>query len=480
VTADADAEAAFPRNRDPLCLLPVAAGLGWLLAGHGGWWLLCALVPGCLLIAAGVSLYLWPGESKHTHYLALGAVLGVPLGLLAMPGGNVAAALAAIAGSIAAFVFAGRAALRAAPRVAEAPAPPMEARVYLKVAVDEALLGYFVAMARLPGSELAGRLCLEAAEMERVLRGEGWLDDPAAFHLAPPAPAALAATSSHRVAGSEYQRLRFASEFSPRAGLPGGERWLEHRRNRECTAWLHRHESPGRPWLLCIHGYRMGYPWMDFRLFEPAVLHDRHGLNLLMPLLPLHGPRSSGRSSGDFYLDGDPTDLLHAQTQALWDLRRHIAWIRAQEPGARIGVLGYSLGGYNASLLAAHENGLDFVVAGIPVADFVPLLWQHVPPPLRAFFGARGLDAARYANLLKVVSPLALPPRLPPERLHIFAGSADRVVPPDQPVRLMHHWQREVAWYPGGHLTFRGEPAVARTIERAIAGAGWASAPPAL
>ncbi|MBL6751364.1 MAG: hypothetical protein ISP90_12625 [Nevskia sp.] len=472
MTTDAESESAIPRYRDPLCLIPVAAGLWWLLAGHGLWWLLCALVPGCLMIAGGVSLFLWPGEVKQTHYLALGGFLGVPLGLLAALGGNAGDALLAAAVSAAIFVFAGRAALRAAPQVAGAPVPPQELRVYAKSAVDEALLGFFVGVARFPGGELAERLCREAEALEQALHTNGWLDDPAAFHLAPAAPAQVT-TIARRTAGVDYQQLRFASEFAPRGGLPGGERWGAHARNRDCSAWLHRHDAPGRPWLLCIHGYRMGYPWIDFRLFEPALLHQKYGLNLLMPLLPLHGPRRAGRMSGDLYLDGDLLDLLHAQTQALWDLRRHVAWIRAQEPQARIGVLGYSLGGYNASLLAAHEDGLEFVVAGIPVSDFVPLLWQHVPPPLRAFFAARGLDSGRYRNLLKVVSPLALPPKPAPERLHIFAGSADRVVPPDQPVNLMRHWQREAVWYPGGHLTFRGEPAVERCIEDAMVGAGW-------
>jgi dienelactone hydrolase len=276
-----------------------------------------------------------------------------------------------------------------------------------------------------------------------------------------------------RAVGVDYQRLRYPSGFIPEPLLPGADRWVSHERNRECAAWMMRHDQPGRPWLLCIHGYRMGFPLADFRLFEPKHLHHKLGLNLLMPILPLHGPRRLGWQSGDYYLDGDLLELLHAETQALWDLRRAIAWIRTQDPAARIGVLGYSLGGYNASLLATHEPGLDFVVAGIAVADFVPLLWGHLPAPHRAYFEAHGLNDERLRTLLHVVSPLACAPQLPAERLHLFAGSADRVVPPDQPLRLAKHWGRPIEWYQGGHLTFRGEPGVERCIEAAIAGAGW-------
>ena len=104
------------------------------------------------------------------------------------------------------------------------------------------------------------------------------------------------------------------------------------------------------------------------------------------------------------------------------------------------------------------------------------MLWQHVPTPLRHYFEAEGLSRERYQRLLHVVSPLALPPKLPADRLHLFAGSADRVVPPVQPLKLAAHWQRNVHWFPGAHLTFRGERAVVRCIDDAMTGAGWKAA----
>ena len=39
--------------------------------------------------------------------------------------------------------------------------------------------------------------------------------------------------------------------------------------------------------------------------------------------------------------------------------------------------------------------------------------------------------------------------------LILFAGVADRLVPPDQPRDLWRHWGRpRIVWYQGGHLTF--------------------------
>mgnify|MGYP000547723782 CR=1 FL=1 len=463
-----------PSRYDAASLVPIVAGLWWLLAAHSAGWLLWGLVPGVLLLATGLSMLFWHEVGQQTQYMAMAGVIGALLAVPAAWTGSFGGAVVALLLSAASFVVAGRTALRYADVVEGAPAPPMQAKVWAKSALDEALIGYFVMVAKSPGGTLAERMCDEAAALEAVLRERGWLERPQSFHKMPPVPQEVSQVARHAV-GVDYQRLRYASGFVPEPELPGAERWSGHVRNRDCAAWMLRHDRPGRPWLLCIHGYRMGWPLADFRLFEPRHLHHELGLNLLMPILPLHGPRRLGWQSGDGFLDGDLLDLLHAEAQALWDLRRHIAWIRGQDPSARIGVLGYSLGGYNASLLAAHEPNLDFVVAGIPVADFVPLLWGHLPLPHRRYFAARGLDDARLHTLLHVVSPLACKPQLPPERLHLFAGSADRVVPPDQPLRLSRHWDRPVEWYPGGHLTFRGEPGVKRCIDNAVMSAGWSA-----
>ncbi|WP_293370848.1 prolyl oligopeptidase family serine peptidase [Nevskia sp.] len=467
--------AAVPPSRDWASLIPVAAGLVWLSLADGPVGLVIALLPGTLLIATGVSSLLWSGDGRITQYGALAGVLGL---LFLLPGLFVLSFLGTVlAGllSAAAFLHAGRTALRLAEPAPGAPEPPADLKTWAKAALDEALVGYFVSLAKIPAGAEAESLVRDAAVMEAVLAQRGWLDNPAAYHQTPGAPTDARLTPA-RFAGFEYEKLRFSSDFEPHPEVPGAALWQSYLPNRDCHASVFRQPQRGRPWLLCIHGYRMGTPFLDLRLFAPHILFKRLGLNLVMPVLPLHGPRRIGAQSGDHFLDGDPLDLLFAETQALWDLRRTVAWIRAQDPDARIGVLGYSLGGYNAALLATHETGLDFVISGIPVADFASVLWQHVPTPLRHYFEAEGLSRERYQRLLHVVSPLALPPKLPAERLHLFAGSADRVVPPVQPLKLAAHWQRNVHWFPGAHLTFRGERAVVRCIDDAMTGAGWKSA----
>jgi hypothetical protein len=461
-----------PRQWEALAIVPTAAGLYWLLAGYGGGWLFWGLVPGILMLSTGVSLLLMAGDARITHFMAAGGLIGFVLVLPVMLFGGFGDAV--MAGLLAAgsYLTAGYLAISREPLADGAPAPDKTLALYAKAALDEALLAYFVGFANFPGADAIERIGRDAARLEALIESRGWTAHPETLHPAPPAPDRVYVQQA-RIYGREYERLSYPSGFVADAALPGAEDWGKLHNNHQSTAWVLRHPGPPRPWLMCVHGYRMGEAWLDFTLFPPRWLHDHLGLNLFMPVLPLHGPRRVGLRSGDQYLDGDPLDLLHAQTQALWDLRRALAWIRTQEDAPRIGVMGYSLGGYNTALLAQYERGLDFAIAGIPVVDYASALWRHIPAQFREYFAAHGLDLPCYRRLLQPVSPLARPPLLERDQLYIFAGSADRVVLPEQPLKLAAHWGVPIQWYQGGHLSFRGERLVTAHIEAAMQRANW-------
>ncbi|HEX4896047.1 MAG TPA: prolyl oligopeptidase family serine peptidase [Solimonas sp.] len=461
-----------PKQWEVLSLVPILAGLYWLLAEVGLSWWLWALVPGGLLLASGLALLLMPGDPRILGLMALGSVLGVLLAIPAWWSADTGTVVLAVAGSVASFLACGRAAVLRAPVHDGAVPPVVDRSMDLKVGLDEAVLGYFVCTARLPSGDMAAKACEEAGRLEAALASRGWLDDASGFH---PAPTPPKQTYVHRARlyGHGYEVLRFDSGYDPDPDLPGAQAWKLQAANDECEVRILRHPGPPRPWLMCIHGYRMGMAWMDFGLFPPGYLHHRLGFNLVMPVLPLHGTRRVGLRSGDRYLDGDPLDLVYAQAQALWDLRRTIAWLRATEERPRIGVYGVSLGGYNTALLANYETGLDFAVAGIPVVDFSYALWRFLPPMHAQYFAARGLDEARYERILSVVSPLTRTPQLAREHLHIVAATADRIVVPHHPVRLSRHWQVPVTWYQGSHLSIRREREVREVLRLASARAGW-------
>jgi hypothetical protein len=466
---------AKPKQWEPLAAIPIVAGLYWLLAGADGDWLYWGLVhlgPGALMLMGGMALLLLPGDLRITEYMAGGGFIGVMLLLPILVVEGLGAAVLAGIGAVSAYLTAGHVALAREPSSEGAPPPESSLWMDAKTALDEALLAYFVVSARFPNGDEIVRLGSDAQRLEELMKARGWLDQPETLHPAPEAPERVYVQQA-RVYGWTYERVSYPSEFMPDAQMPGAGLWAQHQNNRQAVAWVLRHPGPPRPWLTCIHGYRMGEPWLDFLLFPPRWLHERLGLNLFMPVLPLHGPRRSGMRSGDQYLDGNPLDLLYAQSQALWDLRRGLAWLRAQEDNPRVGVMGYSLGGYSASILAQHDDKLDFVIAGIPPSDLAAALWRHLPPAHRDYFAAHGLTLERYRRILHPVSPLGLPPKIDRDRLYLFAGTADRLVLPDQALALSRHWGAPVQWYQGAHLTFRGEPVVRQHIEAAMQRAGW-------
>jgi hypothetical protein len=72
-------------------------------------------------------------------------------------------------------------------------------------------------------------------------------------------------------------------------------------------------------------------------------------------------------------------------------------------------------------------------------------------------------------EVMQVVSPLHLEPKLPRERRYIFGGVADRLVPADQVRDLWLHWERpRIVWYQGAHLTFRAHASVRRLVREAL------------
>jgi dienelactone hydrolase len=220
----------------------------------------------------------------------------------------------------------------------------------------------------------------------------------------------------------------------------------------------------------------MGRAFLDLRLLDAQWLHGR-GVNLAFPVLPLHGLRRRALVSGTGFVSGDVADTLHALTQAIWDLRRLIAWLRSQG-AARVGVYGLSLGGYTSAVLAAVEDDLDFVLAGVPATEMAELMWFHASLRALALAEGHGITPERLSAALLPVAPLVLKPRVPRERRFLFGATADRFVPPRQVEALWRHWEcPPMSWYPGAHLGFRLHPQVRAYIARSLDGCDFGRAP---
>ena len=299
----------------------------------------------------------------------------------------------------------------------------------------------------------------------------GWLDDPAGFFLAPPPPSDVA-IRSYTKGGRTHERISFDSGYTPHPGEPGAERWRSYPGGEREYAMVLRHPEP-RPWLVCVHGTEMGRAGIDLTLFRAWHLHHDLGLNVVLPVLPMHGPRARGLPKGAVFPGEDVMDDVHGTAQAVWDVRRVLAWIREQQPDAPIGLNGISLGGYIAALVASLDDDLRCAILGVPPSNLVELLGRHSGLP---HDDPRRTTIGLAKPIGEMVSPLSLEPRVPPDGRFIYAGVADRIVHPRRQVmQLWEHWGRpEVNWYHGGHTGFFEAKPVQRYIDTALVESGLA------
>lgn len=340
-----------------------------------------------------------------------------------------------------------------------------------KVALDELLLTAMIASVRLPSDGERRRITREVADALALFDDRGWLLRPEAFHEAPP-PLERVTLRRATSGGRGFTHMTFESEYEPRPEEPGRARWLGRRANRTAHAWVLRHPGRPRPWLMCIHGYGMGFPLADLGGFDAENLSRVLGLNLIFPVLPLHGPRRKGARSGQGFVAGDHLDTVHAEAQAMWDIRRILSWVRRQDEEG-VGVYGLSLGGYNAALLAGLDAELACVIAGVPATCFVDFVREHAPLILLRDERAADLMCDKAERLLRVVSPLSLAPVVPWERRFVFGGVADRFIPAAHVGRLWEHWSRpRVTWFQGSHVTFPWERVVQELVEEALRTSG--------
>jgi hypothetical protein len=357
------------------------------------------------------------------------------------------------------------------PGFEDVPAPEFSLGLISKLMLDEALLALFE---RTSGIFWAGEDGVEEyarREVDDLLEyyeAEGWLEDPRGFHPEPPDLSFVKIVKGRR-GHHRFEHLKFESGYSPHIGDPARDRWLGYRHNKTAHAWMLRHSNQeNRPWLICLHGIGMGTPYTDFPAFRRDYLYEDCGFNVLWYVKPFHGPRAEKRGSHETFNRG-MGNLIQTQAQTIWDLRRILRWIHHQYDTS-VGVYGLSLGGYAASLLSTLSDDLDLVVAGIPGTDFVDLLSQNVPPVEDEVTARTTSDFWRNARrAMQVVSPFALPCRVPLDRRFIFGGLVDRLTPPAGVRDLWLHWERpRIAWYPGSHLSFLIEPAVTSLLDDAF------------
>ncbi len=337
--------------------------------------------------------------------------------------------------------------------------------------VDRLFLSAMSRPHRYPGVGDLERVGEEIAGAHALYR-QGRPAVPSEFHIVPP-PLRTPSIEPAWHPSMRFEWLSFESGYSAQPNDPASQRWNNYDRNHIAHAWVARHSGPERPWLVCLHGLGTGGPYADFAGFRAEMLHHELGLNLLMPVLPLHGPRKPVALPIASLLSYDLLDAFHGISQAIWDTRRLIKWARAQG-ATKVGLYGLSMGSYVSALLAGLDD-VDLVMAGIPVCDIPDLFVHHAPVDQRQEAEDKGVLGVRTRELFELVSPLSVTPQTRVENRFIFAGSDDKVSTAEQAERLWEHWgQPGIRWFAGGHVSFFWSSEVAPFVDHRLHKAGFA------
>ena len=347
------------------------------------------------------------------------------------------------------------------------PRPHVSPATAAHAVLDELVLGGFNALRGAMSPDEFLRVEREASDAAAQFTERGWAADPLSYHEDPPVPGPVA-LGSRKVGRTRYEALRFDSGWEPHGDEIGRGRWAGYGTNERVRVLLLRHRDGPRSWVVCVHGAEMGgRPLLDTRILRAEHLHRRLGLNVAMPVLPLHGPRRP--PSGATFPGLDLVDTVHGLAQSAWDVRRLLAWIRTTQEPSGVGLTGFSLGGYVGGLVAGLDPPLDVLVAGCPAVDLPAMLRRHSPREAR--------DNERFAALLahadvvlRPVSPLAFAARTPADRLYVYGGTMDRLAHPvEQAGSLARHWGHpNVLWFPGGHVSVALDRSVPAFVDRAL------------
>ncbi|HEY3355926.1 MAG TPA: prolyl oligopeptidase family serine peptidase, partial [Polyangia bacterium] len=281
--------------------------------------------------------------------------------------------------------------------------------------------------------------------------------DPAPFFPLP-GPAALSVLARTAIPGGFIEDLVFPSAYAP--GRDTAEELLaQYPENAVARARRYRHAGAGRPAIVCLHGWAGGRYAVEAQLFRARWLYDL-GLDVYLYVHPYHGARRPGARPlrGTLHPSTNVTRTNEAFLQTAWEVRALLAAHRA-ESGRGGGVVGMSLGGYAAAMLAATAPEIEFAVPVLPIADMPALLWSWGEGTKdRARAEERGMSFDRFCGLMSVHAPLARPaPAIDRARLLIIAGRGDRIVPPAHATALWEHWGRpRLHWFPGSHLLHLG------------------------
>ena len=232
------------------------------------------------------------------------------------------------------------------------------------------------------------------------------------------------------------------------------EKYLRLTKNRTARARWFRHNDGLRPCVVLIHGYMGGSYVVEERVWQVKRLFQS-GLDVVLTVLPFHGLRRSEKRGylPPSFPSSDPRFTIEGYRQLVMDHRALFDYLRDGRVSG-LGLMGMSLGGNAAALLATLENDLRFLVLYVPLASIEEFAYRH-----GRMVGSPQEQAAQRDALIvaqRVISPMSRPPLVSGDRVIVVAGESDLVTGVGDAKRMAAHFGAELSLFEGGHLLHFG------------------------
>ncbi len=204
----------------------------------------------------------------------------------------------------------------------------------------------------------------------------------------------------------------------------------------------------------CVVLHILGGDFELSRLFARS-LADR-GVASLFVIMPYYGPRRDEKLPSRM-ISPDPQETVAGMTQAVLDIRRAAAWLasRPEIDEQRLGIMGISLGGITAGLVASHEPRFQKVCMLLAGGDIGQIAWSHPKmKDIRRKWEAAGGTQQSMVAAIKPVDPITYAAKLRGREILMLNALQDEIIPKACTLSL---WKAlgepPIVWYNTGHIS---------------------------
>src|SRR5579872_5366728 len=215
-----------------------------------------------------------------------------------------------------------------------------------------------------------------------------------------------------------------------------------------------------RPAVILLHGWHDRFNY-NYRF--PSLTHSltRRGVNSIVFEMPYHfRRRPPGKGPLSDFISEDVAHTVEAAHQTLAEIHAMVAWLKGQGI-KRIGIWGFSLGGWLGGLAACYNPAIFCAVLVTPVVRMDRMVQETAFCQLLR--GSLGSKSGEWTKL----NLTAHKPLIPKINILLIQAQHDLFVPAETMEELCQAWDQPEMWrLPHGHITVLASSSMFRQAMR--------------